>query len=94
MPQNAKMPHCPIHHDVSLVCPACLGARTAGITSKAKARASKRNGRLGGRPKLPEHVRGCLVDPKTSSLIDRAKYRFTLGCPRCDYDREHKRKTG
>jgi len=76
MPQNAKMPHCPIHHDVSLVCPACLGARTAGITSKAKARASKRNGRLGGRPPLPKHHRLCR---RKGNWLDPS-------CPRCAYD--------
>jgi len=54
-------PHCKIHPKVALICPACAGARGAaapGATSKAKAKASKRNGRLGGRPTLPEGVAG------------------------------------
>lgn len=50
-----KAPHCRKHPEVALVCPACMGASTAGVTSKAKAKASARNGRLGGRPKLPKH---------------------------------------
>jgi hypothetical protein len=36
---------CPIHN-VELICPACLGAKR----SKAKAKASRSNGKLGGRP--------------------------------------------
>ena len=52
-------PHCKIHPEVTLICPACRsakgGAHSKGVSSKAKAKASARNGRLGGRPKLPEH---------------------------------------
>ncbi len=51
--------HCKIHPNVAPVCPACFaakgGAATAGISSKAKAKASASNGRLGGRPKLAPH---------------------------------------
>jgi len=73
--------HCKLHPDVSLVCPACLGAAggaaTAGITSKAKARASKRNGRLGGRPPLPKHHRLCR---RKGNWLDQS-------CPRCAHER-------
>jgi hypothetical protein len=38
---------CPIHKDVEMICPACVGA----ATSKRKAVSSRQNGKLGGRPK-------------------------------------------
>jgi hypothetical protein len=75
------VPHCHIHTDVALICPSCRaiagGRATKGITSKAKARASAANGRLGGRPKLPKHRANC-------DLL--ATGRYTPGCPRCQYD--------
>lgn len=50
---KAKTPNCPKHH-VPLVevvmtfCPVCRGEKT----SKAKAVAARRNGALGGRPRI------------------------------------------
>jgi len=39
---------CPIHHiELICYCPACRGS----VTSKNKAKASRANGKLGGRPK-------------------------------------------
>jgi hypothetical protein len=80
-------PHCHIHPDVALICPSCRsakgGAATKGVTSKVKARASVRNGRLGGRPKLPTHAPGC---------HQQATGRYTKGCPRCQYE-DGKRQT-
>jgi hypothetical protein len=39
---------CPIHHvELICYCPACRGS----VTSRSKARASRQNGKLGGRPK-------------------------------------------
>jgi hypothetical protein len=72
-------PHCRIHPHVALVCPSCLAGRNKGVTSTAKAKASKRNGRLGGRPKLPKHSPGC--DAQTTG-------RYTKGCARCSYEEE------
>jgi hypothetical protein len=50
--KETKLPNCAIHPDVELVCPSCFaakgGAATKGVTSPAKA--SAKNGRLGGRP--------------------------------------------
>jgi hypothetical protein len=51
------MPNCKLHPHTQLVCPSCIAAKNAGVTSKAKAKASARNGRLGGRP--PKHIAGC-----------------------------------
>jgi len=45
------MPNCSKHPHVKLVCPACLGARNAGVSSPQKAKSSRKNGRLGGRPR-------------------------------------------
>lgn len=39
--------NCPHHPHVTLICPACLGART----TDRKAEAARVNGRKGGRPK-------------------------------------------
>jgi len=72
-------PHCKIHPQTELICPSCVAARNAGVTSKAKAKASARNGRLGGRPKLPKHSATC--DVQTTG-------RFTKGCARCAYDKK------
>jgi len=53
---------CPIHH-VALICycPACRGS----VTSKSKAKASRENGKLGGRPK------GSKNKPKSKSRKQR-----------------------
>jgi hypothetical protein len=68
-----KQPTCtvPGHEKVKLVCPACVGARGAGVPKPASAR----NGRLGGRP--PKHSPEC--DVQTTG-------RCTPNCPRCKYD--------
>jgi hypothetical protein len=44
---NASRTTCATHPNVRLICPACVGA----VTSAAKADASRKNGKLGGRPK-------------------------------------------
>jgi len=67
------MPNCKLHPHTQLVCPSCIAAKNAGVTSKAKAKASARNGRLGGRP--PKHIEGCGLPV------------FTSNCPRCRYER-------
>jgi hypothetical protein len=77
--------HCQIHPHVALVCPACLGAATKGITSKAKAKASAANGRLGGRPKLPRHSDRCVNRERAAQAAGLASS-VTPGCPRCAYD--------
>ena len=43
------MPNCKVHRKTKLVqfCPACRG----GKTSRRKARSSRENGKLGGRPR-------------------------------------------
>lgn len=53
MNHTEQPPTCP-KHGCQLICPACLGA----ATSKAKARASRQNGRKGGRPKGPRLPKG------------------------------------
>jgi hypothetical protein len=45
------MPTCHVHPHVKLQCPACVGA----VKSKAKAKASRENGKLGGRPPLKKN---------------------------------------
>jgi hypothetical protein len=46
---------CPKHPHVQLICPACVGS----TTSSDRARASRENGKLGGRPKKnPTKKRG------------------------------------
>jgi len=57
---NSFMPNCKLHPHTQLVCPSCIAAKNAGVTSKAKAKASARNGRLGGRP--PKHAEGFPAD--------------------------------
>ena len=74
---STAAPHCEIHPHVKMICPACVGASAAGITSKAKARASARNGKLGGRPKLPEHSARCNF---------KVTGRYTPKCAHCLYD--------
>jgi hypothetical protein len=46
---KTKAPNCPIH-DVPMICfcPVCRGEKT----SKSKAAAARRNGALGGRPRI------------------------------------------
>lgn len=44
------VPKCP-KHKTTLVCPACIAERGRGVPKPASAR----NGRLGGRPRLPPH---------------------------------------
>ena len=74
-------PFCKLHPDVEPVCPSCRaakgGAATAGVTSKAKAKSSARNGRLGGRPKLAPHSAGMhgKDDPRFQDIVDGC-----LGC--------------
>jgi hypothetical protein len=74
---STAAPHCEIHPHVKMVCPACMGASAAGVTSKAKAKASARNGKLGGRPKLEKHSRTCIF---------KVTGRYTPKCPRCLYE--------
>ena len=64
-----RTPRCPIHQ-TKLICPACIGA----TTSIAKAEASARNGRLGGRP--PSHLSACQ---------HRETGRYTPNCRGCEY---------
>jgi len=61
-------------HGVPLVCfcPACRGA----ATSERKARSSRRNGRLGGRPRLPDNQIGqaaCYQRERQARLKQQAK---------------------
>jgi hypothetical protein len=71
--RRTAAPTCTVtgHEKIKLVCPACIGARGAGIPKPASAR----NGRLGGRP--PKHSPEC--DVQTTG-------RYTPNCPRCKYD--------
>lgn len=46
-------PYCETHPAVTLVCPACAGARGGKAATEAKAAAARANGRRGGRPKKP-----------------------------------------
>jgi hypothetical protein len=86
------VPHCPIHPDVALICPCCRpdlvidrakgGRNSRGVTSKAKAKASARNGRKGGRPPLPKHSAKCQANRlDTDATGDDF---VTVGCPRCE----------
>lgn len=45
--------HCNIHKQTELItyCPACRGAKGGSVKSKKKAKASRKSGKLGGRPK-------------------------------------------
>ena len=58
------------------ICAVCMGQRSGHASSSAKARSSRRNGRLGGRP--PAHADGCDV---------QVTGRYTEDCPRCEYDK-------
>lgn len=42
---------CTTHPHVRLICPACVAEQGAGVTSEAKARAARENGKKGGRPR-------------------------------------------
>jgi hypothetical protein len=42
-------PTCPTHQRV-LICPACIGKRGGAVTSPKKAKAARKNGKLGGAP--------------------------------------------
>jgi hypothetical protein len=44
-------PTCPTHPHVLLRCPACAGGKGGARRTPAQARASRRNGRKGGRPR-------------------------------------------
>jgi hypothetical protein len=44
--------NCKIHPDVELVCMRCFSARGGKSDSRAKVAASRKNGALGGRPRL------------------------------------------
>jgi hypothetical protein len=74
--------HCKIHPDKELVCPSCqaakAGAASAGVTSAAKAKASARNARLGGRPKLPKH------SVRLHGKGDRRFRSVVAGCVGCE----------
>jgi hypothetical protein len=50
-------PHCATHPDTALICPKCVGAKGGVNKSRKKKTASRRNGKLGGRPRK-------LADPK------------------------------
>lgn len=81
--QKLAAPHCEIHTDVALVCLSCLGATGGAVgglaTTKAKAKASARNGRLGGRPKLAPH------SPTIHKNADDPGYKLSLGgCRGCE----------
>jgi hypothetical protein len=83
--KRRRAPTCtvPGHEHVKLVCPACVGARGAGVPKPASAR----NGLLGGRP--PKH------SPECNAVRDGASFGKlpTVGCPRCEYDaRKRKRR--
>jgi hypothetical protein len=45
------MPTCPIHPHVTLRCPACTGSMGGKVRTPKKARAARKSGKLGGRPK-------------------------------------------
>ena len=82
-----RIPKCPIHR-VVLTCASCRAAASAagnkGVSTKAKARAAKRNGRLGGRP--PNHSPECEVNEAAHQTGISTK-----GCPRCQYDEQRAR---
>jgi hypothetical protein len=73
------MANCKIHPKTKLIrfCPKCRGA----TVSDKKAESSRRNGLLGGRPKLPLHKRSCAfkagvafgMDPTCRGCVARAK---------------------
>ena len=53
-------PTCATHPHARLICPACVGEQGAGVTSDAKARTARENGKKGGRPRrdgLPSRPR-------------------------------------
>lgn len=82
---NTGRPHCRIHPRVALICPACQGAKTKGVTSLRKAKASAKNGRLGGRPKLPKHSVKCQANRLDTDA--HGNDFITVGCPRCEYNK-------
>jgi hypothetical protein len=56
---------CPKHPDVKQICPACIGEHK----SVAKSAASKRNGKLGGRPKKGEEMNIERTDSKIMRIL-------------------------
>lgn len=45
-PKRKNGPHCPIHPDTALICPACIAAVGGRATSPAKIAASRENAKL------------------------------------------------
>lgn len=78
------MTRCKIHPDVEPVCPSCWAARggaaTKGVTSEAKAAASRRNAAKAARSrKLPKHSKSMHAFVRDSRFLQRLK-----GCKGCE----------